>query len=118
MRPLPLRATLTLVYAVVLAVILTAEAYAHHAALKRELDSSVTERLDDKARALHGYLRFSGRDVSLAYNTEDADAAAFIADATRYYQVFDATSGQLLTESAGLPLRWWARRTRMPAAFS
>ena len=115
MRPLPLRTTLTLVYAVVLAVILTAEAYAHHAALKRELDSSVTERLDDKARALHGYLRFSGRDVSLAYNTEDADAAAFIADATRYYQVFDATSGQLLTESAGLEalgLQYTAKEVR------
>lgn len=102
MRPLPLRTTLTLVYAVVLAVILTAEAYAHHAALKRELDGSVTERLDAKARALHGYLRFAGRNVSLAYNADDADAAAFIADATRYYQVFEASTGQLLAESPGL----------------
>ena len=75
MKPLPLRASLTLGYALVLALILTAEGFAYHATLKRQLDTAVTTELDDKARALHGYLRFSGSDVSLAYNTEDADAA-------------------------------------------
>ena len=45
MTPLPLRTTLALVYGVVLSLILTAEGYAHHAALKRQLDTSVTADL-------------------------------------------------------------------------
>lgn len=102
MKPLPLRTTLTLVYAIVLSLILTAEGYAHHAALKRQLDTSVTADLADKARALHGYLRFAGGAVTLAYDEQDADEAAFIADATRYYQVYDGTSGELLRQSPGL----------------
>lgn len=102
MKPLPLRTTLTLVFGAVLALILTAEGYAHHAALKRQLDTSVTMDLDDKARALHGYLRFSGESVALAYDEDDADEAAFIADATRYYQIYDGVSGRLLRQSPGL----------------
>ena len=102
MKPLPLRTSLTLLYAVVLSVILTAVGWAYHAALKRQLDSSVTADLEDKARALHGYLRFNHRSVDLAYDASDAEEATFIVDATRYYQVYDANSGQLLRQSSGL----------------
>ncbi len=102
MKPLQLRTTLTLLYAVVLAVILTAVGWAYHAALKRQLDNSVTADLEDKARALHGYLRFKHSNVDLTYDAGDAEEAAFISDATRYYQVYDANSGQLLRQSSGL----------------
>ncbi|MBY0495802.1 MAG: HAMP domain-containing protein [Cyanobacteria bacterium] len=102
MRPLPLRTTLTLLYAVVLSVILTAVGWAYHAALKRQLDNSVTADLEGRARALHGYLRFDHHRVALAYDAGDADEAAFIVDATRYYQVYDAATGQLLHQSPGL----------------
>ena len=102
MKPLPLRTSLTLLYAVVLSVILTAVGWAYHAALKRQLDSSVTADLEDKARALHGYLRFNHHSVDLAYDASDAEESTFIVDATRYYQVYDANSGQLLRQSSGL----------------
>jgi len=102
LKPLPLRTTLTLLYAVVLSVILTAVGWAYHAALKRQLDNSTTTDLEDKARALHGYLRFSGNRVELVYDPDDAEEAVFIADATRYYQVYDGTTGRLLLQSAGL----------------
>jgi heavy metal sensor kinase len=101
-KPLPLRTTLTLIFAAVLSVILSAVGWAYHAALKNQLDSSVSADLEDKARALHGYLRFSGREVDLSYDPNDADEATFIADATRYYQVYDASSGRLLRQSPGL----------------
>jgi len=101
-KPLRIRTTLTLLYALVLSVILTAVGWAYHAALKRQLDNSVTADLEDKARALHGYLRFNHNRVDLAYDTGDAEEAAFIGDATRYYQVYDGTSGQLLLQSPGL----------------
>lgn len=102
MKPLPLRATLTLVYAVVLAIMLTAVGYAYHATLKGTLEATATDELEDKARALHGYLRFAGGGVTLEYDRDDADEAAFIADATRYYQVYDSVSGALLLQSPGL----------------
>lgn len=102
MKPLPLRTTLTLIFAAVLSVILTAVGWAYHATLKNQLDNSVSADLEDKARALHGYLRFNGSDVRLDYDPNDADEATFIADATRYYQVYDGNSGQLLRQSAGL----------------
>jgi len=101
-KPLPLRTALTLIFALVLSVILTAVGWAYHAALKNQLDTSVSADLEDKARALHGYLRFAGSDVSLAYDPNDADEATFIADATRYYQVYDGNTGQLLLQSPGL----------------
>jgi heavy metal sensor kinase len=100
--PLPLRTTLTLIFAAVLSVILSAVGWAYHATLKNQLDGSVTADLEDKARALHGYLRFAGRQVTLSYDPGDPDEATFIADATRYYQVYDAISGQLLRQSPGL----------------
>ncbi len=37
----------------------------------------------------------------LVYNKDDPEQAAFIADATRYYQVYDADGGRLLTQSPG-----------------
>ena len=102
MKPLPLRTTLTLIFAAVLSVILSAVGWAYHAALKNQLDNSVSADLEDKARALHGYLRFTGQHVDLSYDPNDADEATFIADATRYYQVYDAASGSLLRQSPGL----------------
>jgi len=55
-KPLPLRTTLTLIFAAVLSVILTAVGWAYHATLKNQLDNSVSADLEDKARALHAIL--------------------------------------------------------------
>lgn len=102
MKPLPLRATLTLVYAGVLAVILTAEGFAYHATLKNQFQNSVTADLEDRARALHGYMAFDHGEVALNYDQGDADEAAFIAEATRFFQVYDVSSGRLLRQSPGM----------------
>lgn len=102
MKPLPLRASLTLVYAVVLAVILTAEGFAYHAALRAQFENSVTADLEDRARALHGYLQFDRGQLALNYDVNDADEAAFIGEATRFFQVYDAATGQLLRQSPGM----------------
>ena len=101
MKPLPLRTSLTLVYTGILALILTALGFAHHTTLVRQLDVAATEGLEEKARALHGYLQFQNHLPVLVYNKDDPGQAAFIADATRYYQVYDANDGRLLTQSLG-----------------
>jgi len=48
---------------------------------------------------LHGYLHLDNGVPTLVYDRNDPQEAAFIAKATRFYQVFDATTGELLVQS-------------------
>jgi heavy metal sensor kinase len=100
-KPLSLRATLALIAAAVVSVTLAAEGFASHTALSRQLDDSVTNDLAEKARGLHGYLRFDTGVPVVTFDQSDAEEAAFVADATRYYQVYGA-DGQLLAQSPGM----------------
>ncbi len=50
---------------------------------------------------LRGYLRFDGSLPEVAFDARDPDLAAFIHDATQYYQIYDATSGRGLVQSSG-----------------
>jgi heavy metal sensor kinase len=101
-KPLPLRTTLSLAYTAVLAVVLTALGFGYHSLVLRQLDAEATASLKEKARGLHGYLRFDSGAPVLSYDRSDPEEVAFISDATRYYQVYDATSGRLLTQSPGM----------------
>jgi heavy metal sensor kinase len=100
--PLPLRTHLTVVYTGMLALLVAGLAFATRAAFVRQLDTDATASLEDRARALHGYLQFRNGAPVLAYDRDDPDAAAFIDEATDYYQVYDARDGRLLTQSPGL----------------
>ena len=102
MKPLPLRTSLTLAFTAILAVILTALGFGYHSALVRQLDVEAANSLEDKARGLHGYLQFKNGSPVLAYDRSDPEEVAFINDATRYFQVYDANSGRLLMQSPGL----------------
>jgi heavy metal sensor kinase len=94
-----LRTTLTLSYAAVLALFLGALGFAYYHVFARQLDADATAELQEMTRAVHGYLRFEGHTPVLTYDHEDPDQVAFVQDATRYYQVYDATSGDLLVQS-------------------
>jgi len=100
-KPLPLRTSLTLVYTGILAMLLTALGLLDHSTLVRKLDEDTTLSLEEKARGLHGYLRFRNGMPVLVYDHNDPDSAAFVDDATDYYQVYDARDGRLLTQSPG-----------------
>ena len=102
MKPLPLRTSLSLAYTAILTAVLTALGFGYHSALVRQLDDEATSGLNEKARALHGYLRFESGQPVLRFDRFDPDEVAFINDATRYYQVYDARSGRLLTQSPGM----------------
>jgi heavy metal sensor kinase len=101
-KPLQLRTSLALAYTAILSVVLTAVGIGFHYALVRQLDAAHAEALDDTSRALHRYLQFQDGVPVLAFDAADADEAAFVADATRYYQVYDAKSGRLLVQSPGM----------------
>lgn len=102
MKPLPLRTSLTIVYTGILAVLMTGLAITTHSLFVRQLDEAATTSLEEKAQGLHGYLQFKGGAPVLVYNRDDVDSAAFVDNATDYYQVFDSRDGRLLTQSPGL----------------
>jgi hypothetical protein len=102
MKPLPLRTRLTIVYTGILAVLVTALALTDHSLLVRRLDNDATANLEQMARGLHGYLQFKNGEPELVYDHDDSDSVAFVDDATDYFQVYNANTGQLLTQSPGL----------------
>ena len=98
---LTLRARLAAISAIVFAVLLAALSVVSYGVLARRLDADVTERLTQLTDGLHGYLRFDGGAASVDFDAGDSDQAAFVHEATRYYQIYDVATGRLLAESSG-----------------
>ena len=99
---LSLRARLAAISTIVFGLLLAALSLVSYKVLSRRLDADVTERLTELTDGLHGYLRFDNDTTSVAFDESDNDQAAFVHEATRYFQVYDAGTGRLLTESSGL----------------
>jgi len=99
---LTIRSRFTLVYAVVFGMLLLATSVVSYRVLAYQLDADITENLAERTSGLHGYLRFGADRPSVAFDATDPAEAAFVAEATRYYQVFDATTGELLLQSDAL----------------
>jgi hypothetical protein len=98
---LTLRARLAAISAIVFAVLLAALSVVSYGVLARRLDADVTERLTQLTDGLHGYLRFDGGAASVDFDAGDSDQAAFVHEATRYYQIYDVATARLLAESSG-----------------
>lgn len=102
MKPLSLRAQLSLTYSALLAAILIGFATLTYHTLAYRLKRSIDEELADRAAALRAYLTVGRDGPRLVYDENDPEQARFVQSATRYYQVFDATSGQLVEQSREL----------------
>jgi heavy metal sensor kinase len=87
---------------IVFGVLLAALSVVFYEVLAGQLDADATARLSELTEGLHGYLRVDGGTASVAFDASDNDQAAFVHEATRYYQVYDAGTGRLLVASAGL----------------
>jgi heavy metal sensor kinase len=99
---LTLRMRLAAISTIVFGLLLAGLSVGSYEVLGRRLDADVTERLSELTAGLHGYMRFGADTVTIAFDANDDDAAAFVHEATRYYQIYDVRSGQLLGESAGI----------------
>jgi heavy metal sensor kinase len=99
---LTLRSRLTLVYSAVFSVLLIAIAATSYGVLAYQLDADLSTNLAELTRGLHGYLRFDASGPSIVFDPADPAQAAFVDEAARYFQIFDATSGELLTRSDAL----------------
>jgi heavy metal sensor kinase len=101
-RALALRTQLTAFYTAILALLLTALGVTYYQVLARQLDAGATADLEEITRGLHGYLQFSDAGPSLDYDRADPEQVSFVEGATRYYQIYDGASGQLLAQSPAL----------------
>jgi heavy metal sensor kinase len=96
---LSLRTRLTVFYAGIFTVLLAALAAVSYRALADQLDSDATANLAELTNGLHGYIHFEDDTPQVAFDRTDPEEAAFVQRATRFYQIYDATSGALLAQS-------------------
>jgi two-component system heavy metal sensor histidine kinase CusS len=96
---LALRTRLTVFYTIVFGVLLTAIAVVSYRALAQQLDSDATTSLIELTNGLHGYLHFESGTPEVQYDASDPQETAFVQRATRFYQIYDGTTGELLVQS-------------------
>jgi heavy metal sensor kinase len=99
---LALRSRLALVYTATFGLLLAAISFASYRVLAHQLDADADANLGELTSGLRGYLRFDGGTPTVSFDREDAVQAAFVDEATRYFQVFDGGSGQRLLRSSAL----------------
>jgi heavy metal sensor kinase len=99
---LPLRARLAVSVTVVFGVLMGVVAMASYTVLARQLDADTSTRLKELSEGLHGYLRFEGGVPRVEFDPGDRDQVAFVQEATRYYQIYEAGSGRLLFQSGAM----------------
>jgi len=97
-----LRSRLTLLYTVLFGVLLAVIAAVSYHVLAYQLDADVSANLTELTTGLHGYLRFPDDRPTVIFDQTDPAQAAFVEEATRYYQVFNARTGELIVQSDAL----------------
>ncbi|MCM3881223.1 MAG: heavy metal sensor histidine kinase [Vicinamibacterales bacterium] len=94
-----LRTRLAVIYAAIFSVLLGGLSAVSYRVLARQLDADATARLVELTDGLHGYLRFDHGASTIASDPNDPDQAAFIQEATQYYQIYNASTGSLVVQS-------------------
>jgi heavy metal sensor kinase len=103
-KKLGLRTQLTLIFSLVFAGILFLNTAISYRILKFRLDENLRQELRERAAGLSGYLRFTVGKPHFDYDADDPDEAYFVETSTRYYQIFDKTTGELIDQSHELDL--------------
>jgi heavy metal sensor kinase len=102
MKPLALRTKLTLSYTAILIVLLVALGLAYYRVLSQQLDEDATAEVQEVTSGLHAYLRFERGLPVLDYDRSDPEEVSFVDRVARYFQVYNATTGELLLQSSAL----------------
>lgn len=99
---LTLRARLAVTTVVLFGLLTAGLTFVTFRVLARQLDNDQTARLTELANGVEGYLHIQDNAVSVESDQLDDDEAAFVHDATQYYQVYDERTGSLLAESPAM----------------
>jgi two-component system, OmpR family, sensor kinase len=103
-KQLGLRARLTLVFSLIFAGILVLITGVLYRTLKFRLDEDLRQELKERAAGLRGYLHFETGKPNFEYDANDPNVAFFVESSTRYYQIFNAKTGELVAQSQELNL--------------
>jgi two-component system OmpR family sensor kinase len=103
-KQLELRTRLTLIFSLVFAGILILVTAISYRILEFRLDENLRQELSERAAGLRGYLRFPDGIPSFEYDTNDPEEASFVETSTRYFQIFNKATGQLVDQSHELDL--------------
>jgi heavy metal sensor kinase len=101
---LGLRTRLTLIFSLVFAGILILVTGASYRILKFRLYENLRQELRERSAGLRGYLYFPGGKPKFEYDPDDPDEAFFVESSTRYYQIFDYDTGEMIDQSHELDL--------------
>jgi two-component system, OmpR family, sensor kinase len=99
LKPRGLRFKLTLLYTAIFTVFLSAFFVLAYYLLANQLEATATDELVELATGLRGYLRFENNEPVLSFNADDPEVAYFVRIATRYYQIYDLSTGAVLAAS-------------------
>lgn len=102
MKPIAVRTRLTLVYTGVLAVLLAGLGFAAYRLLSAQLEAAASSDLQELTDGLHGYLRLENGVPTLSYDRNDPAQVAFIETATRFYQLYDLSTGEPIVQSPAI----------------
>jgi signal transduction histidine kinase len=102
MKTVTLRAKLTLSYSIIVSLLLIGFSLLYYRVLSVDLNQALNDEVIERASGLRGFLRFEDGKPIFIYDDSDPDEAFFVRSATRYFQVYDATTGELLAQSPEL----------------
>ncbi len=102
MKPLTLGTKLAVFYAVAVSLLLSGFALVYYRVLRVDLETALSDELIERAAGLRGYLHFEDAKPVFVYDDKDPDQVSFIQTATRYFQLYDVSSGELLIDSPEL----------------
>jgi two-component system, OmpR family, sensor kinase len=96
---LRLRTQLALLYAILFASLLGIAGFGVYRLMSLRLRADADDNLVDHMAGLWGYIRFTNARPEIKYDPKNQYQAYFLREATRYYQLYDARTGELLLES-------------------
>lgn len=86
-------------FSLVFAAILVLVIGSSYRILKFRLEDNLRQELRERAAGLRGYFHFKEDKPVFEYNVSDPDEAFFVETSTRYYQIFNHATGDLIDQS-------------------
>lgn len=104
MKPIGLRTRITLIFSLAFMGILVLITGSSYRILRFRLDENLRQELRERAAGLRGYIHFRGNKPQFLYDANDPDEAFFVESSTRYYQIYDVATGEMVDQSHELDL--------------
>jgi heavy metal sensor kinase len=91
-------------YSAIFTLLLAIVFFASYFLFKKQLEADLNHDLSDRMEALRGYIKFENNIPALKFDTNDAEAGLFIRNTTRYFQITNLDTGEIVTQSPEMQL--------------